>query len=473
MISFKTIKLRLTLWYVVILGIILSSFSVFLYFTLADSLYKGLDNRIRTMADIVASSARSPLGAGPSITDLDRIMTERFGIRPLGRFVQILDESGRVGGRSTNLRNVQQVPLSIQTLEAASKGRTTFETVQVMGKYPLRLVTMPITDKGRMVGIVQVGSSLEGVEEALHQLLLILLVAVPAALLLASAGGLFLANKALRPVDEITQIARRIGSGDLSQRIRIKRVNDELGRLAATFNEMIAKLEESFRRVKRFTADASHELKTPLTILRGEVEVGLKKRRTLNEYQRILNSNLEETSRMSRIVDDLLTLSRADMGELTMEREEVELSSLAREVRDDLQILAQEKGVQLKFMGDGFTTVEGDPLFLRQLILNITENGLKYTPSGGEVELKVQGDRDQGVVRIFVADTGVGIAPKDQKRVFDRFFRVDQARSRDTGGTGLGLSICQWIAQAHEGQIAVKSKLGKGSTFTVTIPLKD
>jgi two-component system OmpR family sensor kinase len=472
MISFKTIKFRLTLWYVVILGIILSSFSFFLYFTLADSLYKGVDNKIRTMADIVASSARNPLGAGPSISDLDRIMTERFGIRPVGRFVQILDESGRVGSRSTNLRNVQ-VPLSLQTLQAASKGRTTFETVQVMGKYPLRLLTMPIIENGRMVGIVQVGSSLEGVEEALHQLLLILLISVPAALLLASAGGLFLANKALRPVDEITQIARRIGSGDLSQRIRIKRVNDELGRLAATFNEMIAKLEESFRRVKRFTADASHELKTPLTILRGEVEVGLKKKRTLREYQRILNSNLEETSRMSRIVDDLLTLSRADMGELTMEREEVELSSLAREVRDDLQILAQEKGVQLKFMGDGFTTVEGDPLFLRQLILNITENGLKYTPSGGEVELKVQGDRDQGVVRIFVADTGVGIAPKDQKRVFDRFFRVDQARSRDTGGTGLGLSICQWIAQAHEGQIAVKSKLGKGSTFTVTIPLKD
>jgi two-component system OmpR family sensor kinase len=345
--------------------------------------------------------------------------------------------------------------------------------VQIMGEYPLRLVTMPIRDNGRMVGIVQVGSSLEGVEEALHQLLLILLVAVPAALLFASAGGLFLANKALRPVDEITQIARRIGSGDLSQRIRIKRVNDELGRLAATFNEMIAKLEESFRRVKHFTADASHELKTPLTILRGEVEVGLKKKRTLKEYQRILNSNLEETNRMSRIVDDLLTLSRADMGELTMERKEVELSTLAREVWDDLQILAQERGILLKFMDDGFTKVEGDPLFLRQLILNITENGLKYTPSGGEVELKVKGDRDQGVVKIFVSDTGVGIAPKDRKRVFDRFFRADKARSRETGGTGLGLSICRWIAQAHKGQIAVKSKVGKGSTFTVTLPMQD
>lgn len=468
----KTIKFKLTLWYVVILAIILSSFSLFLYFTLADSLYTGVDNKIKTMAEIVVSSARSPFGAGTSITDLDQIMTKRFGIRPLGRFIQILDESGRVGDRSTNLRDVQ-IPISVQTLKAASKGKTTFETVEVMGKYPLRVVTMPVTENEKMVGIVQVGSSLEGVEEALQQLLLILLIAVPVALLITSAGGLFLANKALRPVDEITQIARRIGSGDLSQRIRIKRVNDELGRLASTFNEMIAKLEASFRQVRRFTADASHELKTPLTILRGEVEVGLKKKRGMKEYQRILASNLEEISRMSRIVDDLLTLSRADMGEVSMEREEIELSTLAREVWEDLQILAREKRIQLKFMDDGFTKVEGDPLFLRQLILNLTENSLKYTPSGGKVELKVKGDQEQGAVRIFVSDTGVGIARKDLKRIFDRFFRVDKARTRDTGGTGLGLSICQWIVQAHEGQIAVESTVGKGSTFTVTLPLKD
>jgi heavy metal sensor kinase len=472
MMLFKTIKFKMTLWYVVILGIILSCFSLFLYLTLADSLYKGVDNKIRTMAEIVASSTRSPLGVGTSMADLDQIMTERFGIRPLGRFIQILDESGKIGDRSTNLRDVQ-LPISVQTMKAASKGVITFETVQVMGKYSLRVVTMPIMENEKMVGIVQVGSSLEGVEEALQQLLLILLIAVPAALLIASAGGLFLANKALRPVDAITQIARRIGSGDLSQRIRIKRVNDELGRLASTFNEMIGKLEKSFRQVKRFTADASHELKTPLTILRGEVEVGLKKRRGLKEYQQILASNLEEINRMSRIVEDLLILSRADMGELTMEREEIELSALAREVWEDLQRLAKKKRIQLKFMDNGFTRVEGDSLFLRQLILNLTENGLKYTRAGGEVTVRVKGDRDQGVVRLLVTDTGVGIPQKDLKRIFDRFYRVDGARSRETGGTGLGLSICQWIVQAHEGRIAVESRVGKGSTFTVTLPMKD
>jgi len=472
MMLFKTIKFKMTLWYVAILGIILSCFSLFLYLTMADSLSKGVDNKIRTMAEIVVSSTRSPLGAGTSMADLDQIMTERFGIRPLGRFIQILDESGRIGDKSTNLRDVE-IPISVRTMKAASKGVITFETVQVMGKYSLRVVTMPIIENEKMVGIVQVGSSLEGVEEALHQLLLILFIAVPAALLIASAGGLFLANKALRPVDAITQIARRIGSGDLSQRIRIKRVNDELGRLASTFNEMIGKLEKSFRQVKRFTADASHELKTPLTILRGEVEVGLKKKRGLKEYQQILASNLEEIGRMSRIVEDLLTLSRADMGELIMEREEIELSALAREVWEDLQLLAKKKRIQLKFMDNGFTRVEGDPLFLRQLILNLTENGLKYTRPGGQVAVRVKGYRDQGVVRLLVTDTGVGIPQKDLKRIFDRFYRVDGARSRETGGTGLGLSICQWIAHAHEGRIAVESKVGKGSTFTVTLPMKN
>jgi heavy metal sensor kinase len=472
MMLFKTIKFKMTLWYVGILGIILSCFSLFLYFNLADSLYKGVDYKIRTMAEIVASSVRSPFGAATSMADLDQLMAERFGIRPLGRFIQILDESGRIGDKSTNLRDVQ-IPISVKTMKAASKGIITFETIQVMGKFPLRVVTMPIMENEKMAGIVQVGSSLEGVEEALHELLLILLIAVPGALLIASAGGLFLANKALRPVDAITQIARRIGSGDLSQRIRIKRVNDELGRLASTFNEMIAKLEKSFRQVKRFTADASHELKTPLTILRGEVEVGLKKKRGLKEYQRILASNLEEINRMSHIVEDLLTLSRADMGELTMEREEIELSALAREVWQDLQLLAKKKRIQLKFMDNGVTRVEGDPLFLRQLILNLTENGLKYTPPGGEVTMRVKGDREQGMVRLLVTDTGEGIPQKDLKRIFDRFYRVDRARSRETGGTGLGLSICQWIAQAHDGRIAVESTVGKGSTFTVTLPMKD
>ena len=463
---FHTLRFKLTLWYVAILGVTLCAFSFFLYLTLSEGLYRSLDNKLRTTAEVIAASIRRPFGPGPSLADIDQIMREHFGIRPLGRFVQVLDETGK---RSSNIRNVD-IPMSMETLERVSKGETVFETVTV-AKEKIRLVTLPIFEKGRMVGIVQVGSPLEEIEEALRQLLLILLVAVPSVLILAVVGGLFLANKALRPVDEITNTARKIGSsGDLSQRIRLKRkVDDEIGRLAATFNEMIAKVENSFQQIKRFTADASHELKTPLTILRGEIEVGLKRLRTPEEYQKILASNLEEVKHMSRMVEDLLTLARADMGALELRKEVVDLGGLVREVWEEVRLWAEDKGVELLFQEDGEARVMGDRGRLRQLALNLIDNAIKYTPSGGRVELRVVRDGDE--VTFSVADTGEGIPPEDLQRIFERFYRVDKARSRQRGGTGLGLSICKWIAEAHGGKISAESELGRGSKFHVSLPL--
>jgi len=323
---------------------------------------------------------------------------------------------------------------------------------------------------GRMLGIVQVGSPLEGIEEALSQLLLILVVAVPLVLVVASLGGSFLANKALKPVDEITKTAKRIGSGDLSQRIHLEEfLDDEIGRLASTFNEMIGKLERSFLQIKRFTADASHELKTPLTVLKGEIEVGLKRDRAVEEYKRILSSCLEEVDHMSRIVDDLLTLARADMGALELRRERVDLGEVAEDVWRSLQRMAEEKGLKFSLARDGEVPVWGDRDRLRQLVVNLVDNALKYTPSGGEVVLKV--GRQDALALLSVKDTGEGIPPEDQERVFERFYRVDKARSREKGGTGLGLSICKWIAEAHGGRIWLKSEIGRGSTFTVELPL--
>ena len=463
---FHTLRFKLTLWYVAILGVTLCAFSFFLYLTLSEGLYRSLDNKLRTTAEVIAASIRRPFGPGPSLADIDQIMREHFGIRPLGRFVQVLDETGK---RSSNIRNVD-IPMSMETLERVSKGETVFETVTV-AKEKIRLVTLPIFEKGRMVGIVQVGSPLEEIEEALRQLLLILLVAVPSVLILAVVGGLFLANKALRPVDEITNTARKIGSsGDLSQRIRLKRkVDDEIGRLAATFNEMIAKVENSFQQIKRFTADASHELKTPLTILRGEIEVGLKRLRTPEEYQKILASNLEEVKHMSRMVEDLLTLARADMGALELRKEVVDLGGLVREVWEEVRLWAEDKGVELLFQEDGEARIMGDRGRLRQLALNLIDNAIKYTPSGGRVELRVVRDGDE--VTFSVADTGEGIPAEDLQRIFERFYRVDKARSRQRGGTGLGLSICKWIAEAHGGRISAESELGRGSKFHVSLPL--
>jgi heavy metal sensor kinase len=299
-------------------------------------------------------------------------------------------------------------------------------------------------------------------------------------------GGQFLANKALKPVDQITQTARMITSKNLNQRIKSLRVKDEISRLIETFNEMISRLDRSFSQVKQFSTDASHELKTPLTILKGEVEVTLRKERTPQEYEQILKSNLEEINRMSQIVEDLLLLSKADSGELRLNKEDMNLTEILNEVVAQVKILAQSKNLRIETSNHHeVIRMFGDPLRIRELFLNLIENGIKYTEEGGSIHIHLTkdaflqdgtsagGPKGEQVkfARIIVSDTGMGISKEDQERIFDRFFRVDKARSRGQGGSGLGLSICKWIVEAHRGEINVESELGKGSSFIIKLPI--
>ena len=464
---FRNIRFKLTLWYIVILGIILSSFSTFLYFTLSRSLYKGIDVKIKSIAEVIGSSSTNPYSQY-SFSNIDRVLEESFGWKPVTKFIQVLDESGRIGRKSDNLQRFQ-LPVSIRALKNASQGKATFETIKAMGEYPLRMVTVPVIRRRHIINIVQVATSLEGVEEALNTLLLILWITVPSALVVASLGGLFLANKALNPVDEITRTARMITSKSLDQRIKLKKANDEIGRLAETFNDMISRLGRSFKQIRQFSADASHELRTPLTILKGEIEVGLRKRRRLEEYRKILNSNLEEVDHMTQIVDDLLFLSKADMGEVHLQKQPVNLTQLVSEVHAQAKTITIAKDIRVCVSTDSEVVVMGDRLRLRELLLNLVDNGVKYTPEGGEMTISLE--RDDGRIKLRVMDNGIGIAPDDQAHIFDRFFRVDKARSREAGGSGLGLSICKWIVEAHGGEISVESDLGKGSAFTVTLPV--
>ncbi|NIS61552.1 MAG: heavy metal sensor histidine kinase [Proteobacteria bacterium] len=464
---FGNIRFKLTLWYIIILGIVLTSFSTFLYLTLARSLYRGIDTKIRSIAEVIASSSTNPYSQY-SFGNLDRMLKESFGVKPLTKFIQVLDESGRVGRKSDNLRQFQ-LPISIRALKNASQGKLTFETTKAMDEYPLRMVTVPVIRHRHIINIVQVATSLEEVEEVLKTLLLILWITVPSVLVVASLGGLFLANKALRPVDEITKTARMITSKSFNQRIKLRKTRDEIGRLAETFNDMISRLGRSFRQIRQFTADASHELRTPLTILKGEIEVGLRKRRRPEEYKEILTSNLEEVNHMAQIVDDLLFLSKADMGEAHLEKHRVNLAKLISEVQAQAQTIAMTKDITIHISNDVDGVMIGDRLKLRQLLLNLVDNGIKYTPEGGEVRISLE--KDDGRFKLRVIDDGIGIAPEDQAHIFDRFFRVDKVRSRDAGGSGLGLSICKWIVEAHGGEITVESDLGTGSIFTVTLPL--
>jgi len=479
-----SLRFKLTVWYVLILGILLTSFSSFLYFTLSKSLYRDVDNKLRSLAELIASESSSPLSKF-SFGTIDQALEASMNLKPIGKFIQVLDESGNIGRKSDNLKNVQ-LPISLNALKNASKGLITFETNRTIGNSPLRIMTFPVVENSHVTKIVQIASSLEGVEDALNKLFLILIISVPSTLILASLGGQFLAHKALKPVDNITQTAPMITSENLNQRIHPPKVKDEISRLIETFNEMISRLDQSFRQMKQFSSDASHELKTPLTILKGEVEVMLRKERTSQEYQQTLRSNLEEINRMSQIVEDLLNLSKADTGEIILNKEDINLTEILDEVVAQMERLAKTKKLHLSATNHHQDIhIFGDALRLRELFINLIENGIKYTEEGGSIRIILQKEyplpvtgkpdwveREKGqFVKIIVSDTGIGVAKEDQERIFNRFFRVDKARSREQGGSGLGLSICKWIVEAHRGKIGVESELAKGSSFIVRLPL--
>ncbi|MBI3355188.1 MAG: HAMP domain-containing protein [Nitrospirae bacterium] len=361
------------------------------------------------------------------------------------------------------------MPLSRTALETTFNGRTIFESAKYPNEPPLRLISVPIIYRGNLLYIVQVGTSMESIEEILRRFLILLIVAMPIALAVSLAAGWFLAGRALRPVDAITLAAQRIAAGDLSQRLTMSTTPDEIGRLAGMFNDMIGRLDASFRQIRQFTSDASHELRTPLTVMKGETELVLRRPRPLEDYQSVLESNLEEIDRMTHIVDELLFLSRADMGEVKMELVPVALESLVEDIHRQATLLGQDRNIEVMLGTVMPAMVQGDELRLRELLLNLVENAVKYSRPGGKVEIGLVTDGQQAI--LSVTDQGIGIAPKDHQRIFDRFFRTDEARAHTKKGTGLGLAICSWIAESHRGRINVQSDMGQGSTFTVALPL--
>jgi heavy metal sensor kinase len=292
---------------------------------------------------------------------------------------------------------------------------------------------------------------------------------LPLALLFAGGGGWLLAQRVLRPVDRMTEAARRIGAEHLDERLDTTGSGDELDRLAATLNDMLGRLDTAFRQIRQFSADASHELQTPLTILKGEIEVALRTSRSPQEYQRVLASALEESDRIARLVEALLLLSRADAGVLRMDRQPVDLADLVAEVVEHARVLAEAQGVTLESKSVAPLTIHGDRAHLRRLLLNLVDNGIKYTPAGGRVTLSLQ--REGEWAALHIADTGIGLAAEEQKRIFQRFYRAPDAVLQGQEGSGLGLCIASSIAAAHDGRIEVQSAVGSGSTFTVFLPL--
>jgi len=460
------LRVRLTLWYGSTLALVLIVFSVVLYNVTARSLRDEIDQALEETATAAVRSLEER-GFLP-LLDEESLLSQFPELTRIDKFFQIFSPSGTITIRSPNIKQ-HELPLSRAALDASITGKTTFESARYPKEPSLRLISMPIMYRGSLLYIVQVGTSTKSVEDTLQRLLLVLVVTMPIALAASLASGWFLAGRALRPVDAITLAAQRIAAGDLSQRLTVSTAPDEIGRLVHTFNDMIGRLDVSFRQIRQFSSDASHELRTPLTVMKGETELVLRRPRPLGDYQAVLESNLEEIDRMTHIVDELLFLSRADMGEVKMDAVSVDLESLVEDIHRQANLLGQDRQIDVVLGTVMPAAVQGDELRLRELLLNLVENAIKYSHPGGKVQVSLVTEGAQA--KLAVTDQGVGIAPEDQRRIFNRFFRTDAARGHTKKGTGLGLAICTWIAESHKGRIEVASQPGIGSTFTVTLPL--
>lgn len=305
-------------------------------------------------------------------------------------------------------------------------------------------------------------------EQQLDEILIVLVLGLPLIVGLAGVGGYVLARRALTPIDHLAADARRITVDRLHERLSVANTHDEIGRLAAVINDTFGRLESSFDQLRRFTADASHELRTPLSVIRGIGELGLGETRTPAEYQDAIGSILEEVDRLTRLVDTLLQLSRGDAGTIRLSLESVDLSDLARDVTSSLAILAEERGQHLRVNAPEPVLVQADRLVLRDAITNLVDNAIKYGPQGSPIDICVRADTTEAA--LTVADQGPGVPAEHRARIFDRFYRVDEGRSRGMGGTGLGLAIAKWAVEANGGTIALVPA-DAGAAFRIALPL--
>ncbi len=461
-----SIRTRLTLWYTGILFGTLLVISGLSYSLLRWSLTQDLDASLLAVAQVIRDTGHTV----PNLTlsqDEEAILREILGSEFYDKSVQLVDPQGKLGFRSPHLRN-QALPFSPEARKRATRGARTFETVQLSGGAPVRLLTMPILQNRNLTQLIQVAMPLQRAQQALRRYLESLFLLIPLGLGLAAAGGAAIARTALKPVDEMSQSARRISGEDLARRIPVRGMGDELDRLAETLNAMLERLESAFGEIRRFAADAAHELRTPLTALRGGIEVALRANRSTEEYRHVLASSLEEVERLIRLAEDLLLLSRSSAGP-NQSGERVDLESILLEVFDVGVRLAHGMGVTVRLGEIAPATVIGDSAALRRAIRNLLENAVKYTPAGGKVNLWLTRGLDSAT--LVIEDTGIGIDPADAERIFEPFVRLDAARSRDTGGAGLGLPIARSVVTAHGGTLSLESTPGVGSRFTIRLPI--
>ena len=438
-----SIGARLTLWYSLVLlaGLVLFGFGILL--VVKHSLMATVDEVLAQQARGVATVIQTEFKpAKPQ--HLQEELSEYSQATPEGNLIEVRGPGGNllIGSRVVASAAMSQWRYRTLKTEATVQG----------GKYQ-----------------ITVAAPLDGIVAALRHVRELLLWATPGVLLIASLGGYWISRRALAPVDAITRAAQSIGIENLSQRLDVPAAGDELQRLSETWNSMLARLEAAVTRLLQFTADASHELRTPITLIRATAELTLRRERPVETYREALRQIIDEADRTARLIEDLLLLARADAGLPALPLDRVELTPLVRDVCEQGQILAQERQLEISAEGpEQPVYVDANDPALRRLLLLLVDNAVKYTPAGGRITLSV-GLEPSGAT-VTVRDTGIGIPDTALPHVFERFYRVDESRNREAGGTGLGLAIAQWIAERHHARLEAESVVGQGSAFRVRFP---
>ena len=446
------IRARLTLWYFLIVATALVGFAVFALAVMRQSIYTTVDEQLE---DRVHATERVVAQSRNDIADAVR---EHAELQSGSQLLQISEGDGKFLYRS---------PLMERLGVPAPKANHERVESAEYSELPLRILSSAVIVGGRPY-VIQVAEPMDDYLEALERFRTAMFVGIPVLLVVAAAIGYWMSTRALRPVDQITRAAQMISPQDLSQRITVPETNDELQRMGETLNQMLQRIESAVTRITQFTADASHELRTPVALIRTRAEVTLAKPRSKDEYIEALKEVLAESERTTALIENLMTLARADSGSETLNFDKINISEIAGEVCAQARTLTEAKQLQWSAnIPESAIWVRGDANALRRLLLILIDNAVKYTPPTGSVSLALQ--RNGTHAEIHVRDTGIGIPESDLPHIFERFYRADKARSRELGGAGLGLSIGHWIANAHGGEIRVESSSG-GSVFLVLLP---
>jgi heavy metal sensor kinase len=463
----RSISFRLVAWYAGLLAVIFLLLSTLLYLDLRHFLENGVrqaqSRRAHQIANTLLVHARQ---TGEDY--VARQTSDWFDPGINDRFIRITRANGTLFYTSDAPKDGSFDPSEVPALKEIPRSEQSQKITLSNGR-TLFVVALNYKESGRTAYIVEFGELLDPIETMLNHLFLQLAVGLPLAVLIIASGGFILVRRALTPVEQITCAAERITQHNLSERLPVTRTGDELERLSVSLNRMIARLDEAFQTSQRFVADASHDLRTPLTILRGELESLAEDNRLDAELRARAESMLEEALQLTRIVEQLFTLSRLDAGEARTGWIRFDLAELARSTADQMNLLAEDKHITIACDAHQSFTVQGDRVRMKQVVVNLLDNAIKYTPNNGAVQLRVHGANGHAILEVI--DNGIGIPAHSLPHVFERFYRVDPARSDGSESAGLGLSIVKSICTAHAAEVEAESSPGKGSCFRVKIPV--